>query len=432
MNIAYKFRIYPTKKQISFFDESVRTGNFIYNVFLRKQIDILDEANEKFGEDKKARNKYMTDNKLWFNKFETSLVLTKMSKEDEFSFLKIPDSTSRAYVLKNLDAAFSKIKSGGGFPKFKNKKSTYSFTGQIGVYNNLPKIKIFNKKNKHCFIKISKCDNIKMICHIPFFLKNWDDIKKIKFNSYTISRKSKDKYYISFQVEIEDLNLKQKNIDVNTSIGIDFGVKRPITTSNINDYNNDTYSKQFNLLLKYKEKIKKYSSILNRKKEYHKKNNTGLNFYETSSFKRINKKLSDIHFKIANCRTNIQHNITSSLVNNNEYNTFIIEKLEIKNMTKKSAKGKSNKKSNLNRVMLDTGLGAIKTQLEYKSKSLGKNLLTVNPRYTSQECSNCGHINKLNRKTQSEFNCVKCGFEINADYNAAINIKNKYFNALSK
>ena len=67
MNRAYKFRIYPTKEQISFFEESVRTSNFTYNFFLRKQIDILDEMNKKFGENKKERNKYMSKNKLWFS-----------------------------------------------------------------------------------------------------------------------------------------------------------------------------------------------------------------------------------------------------------------------------------------------------------------------------------------------------------------------------
>ena len=46
----------------------------------------------------------------------------------------------------------------------------------------------------------------------------------------------------------------------------------------------------------------------------------------------------------------------------------------------------------------------------------------VEPAYTSQTCARCGHIDKENRQTQERFICTKCGFELNADHNAAINI----------
>lgn len=338
MNKAFKFRISPTINQITYFEESVRTNRFIFNTFLRKQIDILNKMNEKFGEDKKSRNTYMGENNLWFNKFEASRELTQMGKKEELSFLRKIDATSKSYVLDNLDKAFKNIKkSSSGFPKFKNKLSSFSFTGQIQNAETKPKsIKICNVKGKICTLKIPKCENIKMICHIPLFAENWNNINVIKFNSYTISRKGKDKYYISFQVEVEDNDFKQKEIKEETSLGIDFGVKRPITTSNPNDFNEVMYSNQFNLLKKYCSEVKKLSSILNRKRDFHKKNKSEIKFYETSSYKRISKKLSNVHVKIANIRENLQHNITSNLVNNENYDTFIIEDLKIKNMTKKS------------------------------------------------------------------------------------------------
>ena len=428
MNKAYKFRIYPTKDQIKYFEESVRTNRFIYNTFLRKQMDVLEEANEKFGGDKKSRNEYMTKNSLWFNKFEVSRELTQMGKKEEYSFLMNIDATSKSYVLKNLDSAFKGIKSGGGFPKFKNRLSSFCFTGQIQNSETKPKsMKLFDVKDKICTLNLPKCKNIKMVCHIPFFIENWSNINVIKFNSYTISRKGKDKYFVSFQVEVEDIKFKQKEIKKETSLGIDFGVKRPITTSDMCDFNSTVYGNQFNLLKKYSLELKKLSSILNRKRDFHKKNKSEIKFSETASFKRISKKLSNTHVKISNIRENLQHNITSNLVNNENYDTFIIEDLKIKNMTKKSGKGLSNKKSNLNRVMLDSGLGTIKTQLEYKSKNIGKNLVLVDPKYTSQTCSLCGHVSKLNRQKQDSFKCVSCGHEANADFNAAVNIKNKYF-----
>ena len=61
--------------------------------------------------------------------------------------------------------------------------------------------------------------------------------------------------------------------------------------------------------------------------------------------------------------------------------------------------------------------------LRYKAEGVGKSVVTIDPRYTSQKCSVCGHIYKGNRKGHS-FKCVKCGFQIHADLNAARNIAN--------
>ncbi|MCZ7373057.1 MAG: transposase, partial [Candidatus Methanoperedens sp.] len=59
--------------------------------------------------------------------------------------------------------------------------------------------------------------------------------------------------------------------------------------------------------------------------------------------------------------------------------------------------------------------------LRYKAEAIGKTVVSIDPRYTSQKCSVCGHIYKGNRKGNS-FKCVKCGFQIHADLNAARNI----------
>jgi putative transposase len=60
--------------------------------------------------------------------------------------------------------------------------------------------------------------------------------------------------------------------------------------------------------------------------------------------------------------------------------------------------------------------------IEYKAKREGIKVVKVNPKYTSQRCNNCGHIEKENRETQNKFSCKSCGHEENADYNAARNI----------
>ena len=54
----------------------------------------------------------------------------------------------------------------------------------------------------------------------------------------------------------------------------------------------------------------------------------------------------------------------------------------------------------------------------------GIELVKVSPAYTSQTCSCCGHIDKDSRKLE-DFHCVSCGYEIDADINASINIHNR-------
>ncbi|MCC6446308.1 MAG: transposase [Armatimonadetes bacterium] len=61
--------------------------------------------------------------------------------------------------------------------------------------------------------------------------------------------------------------------------------------------------------------------------------------------------------------------------------------------------------------------------LAYKARRAGVLLMEVDPRYSSQTCSRCGHCDRANRKTQEKFECRCCGFQTNADFNAALNLK---------
>jgi IS605 OrfB family transposase len=61
--------------------------------------------------------------------------------------------------------------------------------------------------------------------------------------------------------------------------------------------------------------------------------------------------------------------------------------------------------------------------IEYKAKLRGVAVLLVDPRDTSRRCSRCGHVEMANRRTQARFKCRACGFELNADLNAAMNVR---------
>jgi IS605 OrfB family transposase len=60
--------------------------------------------------------------------------------------------------------------------------------------------------------------------------------------------------------------------------------------------------------------------------------------------------------------------------------------------------------------------------VSYKAQALGIPVIEVNPRNSSRTCSVCGHCDKANRKSQAHFECLSCGFQANADFNASRNI----------
>ena len=65
----------------------------------------------------------------------------------------------------------------------------------------------------------------------------------------------------------------------------------------------------------------------------------------------------------------------------------------------------------------------LKLFLAYKCRRAGVTLIEVDPRYSSQTCSGCGHCERGNRKSQERFECLCCGLRLNADVNAALNLK---------
>jgi IS605 OrfB family transposase len=60
--------------------------------------------------------------------------------------------------------------------------------------------------------------------------------------------------------------------------------------------------------------------------------------------------------------------------------------------------------------------------LVYKAQRVGIALVFVDPRHTSRTCSQCGYVDRRNRRLQAEFSCLCCGFACHADLNAARNL----------
>lgn len=131
------------------------------------------------------------------------------------------------------------------------------------------------------------------------------------------------------------------------------------------------------------------------------------------------------HRKVAGSRRDHLHKVSRALVDT--YDLIAAEGLKITNMTRSArgtvdAPGKSvAAKSGLNRSILDAGWGVLQNMLEYKAEEAGVQVVLVNPANTSRTCHQCGHVAKENRDGEV-FRCVTCGHTAHADTNAARNI----------
>lgn len=193
-----------------------------------------------------------------------------------------------------------------------------------------------------------------------------------------------------------------------SAVGIDMGV------TNFAALSNGIFITPLASFKKHEQRLSKYQRRMSHKVKF------------SNNWKKEKTKVNRIHSDIANARKDFLHKTTTTICKNHAL--VCIEDLQIRNMSKSSKgtvdnPGKNVKaKSGLNKAILDQGWGEFRRQLKYKMKWNGGMIIAVAPQYTSQTCPQCHHIAKDNRKTQSHFMCVSCGYENHADLVGATNI----------
>jgi putative transposase len=139
----------------------------------------------------------------------------------------------------------------------------------------------------------------------------------------------------------------------------------------------------------------------------------------TKSAKRFLRKISRKEKRFV---TNVNHCISKTIVNT-PYDIFALE--DLTSIRVQSRKGKE-----FNRKLNNWSFYQLAQFLEYKAEAIGKAIIYIDPRYSSQKCSKCGNIKKSNRKGNS-YHC-SCGFDIHADLNASRNIAQAGISCLSR
>lgn len=140
----------------------------------------------------------------------------------------------------------------------------------------------------------------------------------------------------------------------------------------------------------------------------------------TKSAKRLLRKRSGRERRFAR---DVNHCLSKAIVQTAQGTSRGIKLEDLKHIRERAAtRGKGTVSKRRRRVLHSWAFFQLRTFIAYKAQVAGVRVVFVNPAYTSQTCSRCGHCARANRKSQSRFSCVACGFSAHADLNAAVNI----------
>ena len=362
---SYKFRLLPKEDQIPMLEKHFGCSRFVYNYFLK-------EKQEHYLKDKKTLN---------YN--NCSSILTNLKKNEEYSWLNEVNAQCLQASLKNLESAYGNFfRKKSKFPRFKSKKSKNSFhiPQFIEVIDNELRIPKFIKTNKLQFIK-----------HRPI---------KGKICSATISKNPSGKYYVS--ILTEQVNEEDQS-NTGKSIGIDLGLKNFIITSDGNKFPNYKFKKQ------YQSKLTKLQKHFSRKQK------------DSNRREKLRIKIAKLYEKITNSREDMQHKLSTALLN--KYDVICLESLAVKNMMQTHK---------LAYAIADVSWNSIIQKLEYKAAWKGKKIIKIDHFYpSSKTCHNCGYINQNLSLKDRTWECSKCGTVLDRDVNAAKNILTRGLTILS-
>jgi putative transposase len=369
---AYKFRLYPTRKQRERLQWTLDRARELYNAALQERRD----AYRMVG---KSITYYDQAHQL------------PQIKQDREEYQDIHSQVLQD-VLRKVDKAFqaffARCKRGDtpGFPRYKGRNQFDSFTYPQAGFS-------LTHDNR---ITLSKLGRIKVKLH-----------REIKGTIKTCTMKREgDAWYMVLACEVEHEPMEENT----EAVGIDLGLLHFATLSDGSTIENPRSYR------KAEQRLDHLQQALSRKKR------------GSHRRRKAVKQVAQAHRKVANQRRDFLHKQSRKLVN--AYGMLVFEKLQPANMSKrpKPKQDENGKylpngaaaKGGLNKSLVDAGWGMFQQFCTYKAANAGREVLFVNPQYTSQVCSGCYQIVK--KDLSERWHRCECGTELDRDHNAALNI----------
>jgi putative transposase len=363
MKARYRYRVYPTDSQKIALSQLFGCVRVVYNDALAYCIQEY-QKREKKPKESELQKKFITqakesENRHWLAEV-SNIPLQQSIRDLGQAYQNFFNSCNGKRKGKKLAP-----------PKFKKRNATQLARFRVGGFKVHP--------DKVYLAKIGKLE-IK-----------WSRPLPSEPSSVTIIKDASDRYFLSFVIEINPVQLP----DNGQSVGIDLGITDFATLSN------GEKIKSPKPLKKHLKKLKHLQRKLSRKQKGSKRREVA------------RKRVAKLHAKIKDTRTDFLHKLSTKIICENQ--TVILEDLAVSNMVK-------NRK--LSRAISDLGWRSFRTMLEAKAKMYGCDFKVISRwEPTSQKCSTCGFKGGKKELSIREWTCLNCNSAHDRDINAAINIK---------
>ena len=408
-HFGLKVRIYPNTTQKKIITASSNASRFVYNKMVEysKEISAFGKPSIyiKVVEERIARLRQL-------KKYTTAL-------KDTFPWLcaKEIDNLAIENAKQNYQKAWNLYWKVHGIAPPNYHKKSYEEKYQTSAQYDCNRIDIPNMINGRC--KFSK-KQIK----IPFLgiirykgsserIKKLMEMPEVRIGTITITKDGCDDYYASFQLASDDMFVEELP-KTGSQVGIDLNIRNFLADNEGNIVDNPHYFRRA------RKRLAKVKRKLGKRAARAKKENRAL--VTAKNYQKQRKIVAKITRSVMNRRRNFLHIQSRALINNNDL--VVAEELRSKNMVKNHALASS---------IYDSSWRTFLNMMTYKSELYGRTFKTVNPRNTTQTCSNCGHILKGKDKltlNDDDWTCPICREYHHRDVNAAKNILAKGLNVV--
>ncbi len=359
MNKTYQFRLYPTKKQQATLNEWLALCCDVYNAALQERRDAYRMAGVSLG----------------FAHQCAELPACKQVRPElaEVNAQVVQDAVKRVDLA--FAAFFRRCEAGEqpGYPRFRSRFRYDSLTfKQFG--NSFSLTSEGKQKGK---LMLSKLGQVKIVMHRP--LQGTPKTAIVK-------RTPTGKWYVSICCTAVEPNRLPASSE---QVGIDVGLKTFAYLSTDEHIDNPRFFRQEEThLAKAQRKVSKAPS-------------------KTPAKQKRRKVVARIHERIRNRRHDFIGQQVAVLVK--RFGLIAVEALMVRNMLKNPKLAKS---------IADAAWSAFYTHLIAKAEEAERLLVRVNPAYTSQTCSACGHRQEM-PLSMRVYECPNCGLVMDREHNAS-------------